>query len=96
MGHYSRECLNLLALITKNNMGSSSQRFFVEEKGKTQVHLIEPMSERREKALMGLERSFKICEDVINVVAQTKQLAEDITHLYASVKRFKENGKASK
>jgi hypothetical protein len=43
MGHYSRECLNLLALITKNNMGSSSQRFFVEEKGKTQVHLIEPM-----------------------------------------------------
>jgi hypothetical protein len=30
------------------------------------------MSERREKALMGLERSLKILEDVIDVMAQTK------------------------
>jgi hypothetical protein len=60
MGHYSRECLNLLALATKENAGPSIRRFSAEEKDKTQVHLIEPMSERREKALMGLEKSFKI------------------------------------
>jgi hypothetical protein len=30
------------------------------------------MSEGREKVLMGLERSFKIPEDVIDIMAQTK------------------------
>jgi hypothetical protein len=35
MGHYSSECLNLLALSTRENMGSSIRRFFAKEKGKT-------------------------------------------------------------
>jgi hypothetical protein len=51
-------------------VGPFTWRFFVEENGKTQVHLIELMSERQEKALMGLKKSFKIHEDVINVMAQ--------------------------
>jgi hypothetical protein len=63
MGHYSREC---------PNTGSSTQRLFAKEKGKTQVHLIELMSERWEKALMGLERNLKIPKDVIDVMAQIK------------------------
>ncbi len=45
MGHYSRECPNLPALATRKNVGSFIRRFSVEEKGKAQVHLIEPMSE---------------------------------------------------
>jgi hypothetical protein len=45
MGHYSRECSNLLTLATRENAGSSTPRFFAEENNKTQVHLIEPMSE---------------------------------------------------
>ncbi len=45
MGHYSKECPNLLALPTRENVGSSTQRFYVEEKGKTQIHLIELMNE---------------------------------------------------
>ncbi len=58
MGHYSRECPNSPALATRENASSSTRRFSVEEKGKAQVHLIEPISEGREKALMGLEKSL--------------------------------------
>jgi hypothetical protein len=72
MGHYSRECPNLPTLATKENTSSSTRRFSAEEKGKAQVHLIEPMSEGREKALMGLEKSLKIPENAIDVMAQTK------------------------
>jgi hypothetical protein len=46
MGHCSRECPNLPALVTKKNVGSSTRRFSTKEKNKVQVHLIEPMSER--------------------------------------------------
>jgi hypothetical protein len=53
-------------------VGSFTRRFFVEEKGKAQVHSIESMNESQKKALMGLERSLKIPEDVINVMAHTK------------------------
>jgi hypothetical protein len=45
MGHYSKECLNLPTLATRVNVGVSTGRFFVEGKGKVQVHLIEPMNE---------------------------------------------------
>ncbi len=45
MGHYSRECPNLLALATGDNVGSSTQRFSAKEKGDAQVHLIEPINE---------------------------------------------------
>jgi hypothetical protein len=90
MGHYSKECPNLLALATKENMGSSIRRFFAKEKGKTQLHSIEPMNERQKKTLMGLEKNFKIPMNVIDVMAQTKRLVEDTIHLSASVKRFKE------
>ncbi len=96
MGHYSRECPNLLALTTRENVGPSTWRFFAEEKGKTQVHLIKLMSDGREKALMGLERSLKIHEDVIYGMAQTKRLAEDIIHPDTGVKRFKEMVRAPK
>jgi hypothetical protein len=54
------------------------------------------MSEGQEKVLMGLERSFKIPEDAIDVMTQTKQPAEDTTHFVASVKKFKEMAKAPK
>jgi hypothetical protein len=77
MGHYLKECPNLLTLSTKKNMGSSTLRFSIEKKGKTQVHLIESMNERRKKALMGLEKSFKIPKNVIDVMAQTKQLVKN-------------------
>jgi hypothetical protein len=69
MGHYSRECPNLPTLATRENAGSSTRRFSEEEKGKAQVHLVEPMSEGLEKALMGLEKSLKIPEDAIDVMA---------------------------
>jgi hypothetical protein len=36
------------------------------------VHLIEPISEGWEKALMGLEKSLQILEDVMDVMAQIK------------------------
>jgi len=49
MGHYSRKCPNLLALATRENAGSSIQRFSAKEKGKTQLHLIESVSEGQEK-----------------------------------------------
>jgi len=53
-------------------VGPSVQRYSIEEKGKVQVHLIELMNEGQEKALMGLERSLKIPNDVMDVMAQTK------------------------
>ncbi len=96
MGHYSRECPNLPALATRENAGPSTRRFSAEEKGKAQVHLIEPMSEGREKALTGLERSLKIPEDAIDVMAQSKRPAEGTSHPDASVKRFKEMARAPK
>ncbi len=96
MGHYSRECANLLTLVTRENTGSSIQRFSTEEKGKTQVHLIKLMNEGREKTLMGLEKSFKILEDAIDVMAQTKRPVDDTTHPDANVKRFEEMAKTPK
>jgi hypothetical protein len=54
------------------------------------------MSEGQKKVLMGLERNFKILEDVIDVMAQTKQPVEDIAHPNTSVKKFKEMVKALK
>jgi len=96
MGHYSREYPNSPALATGENASSSTQRFSTEEKGKAQVHIIEPMNERREKALMGLEKSLQFPEDAMDVMAQTKQSAEDTTHIDANVKRFKEMARAPK
>jgi hypothetical protein len=74
MGHYSRECPNLPALVTRKNAGSFTLRFSTEEKGKVQVHLIEPMSEGRKKALTSLERNLKIPEDVIDVMGEFNPL----------------------
>jgi hypothetical protein len=54
------------------------------------------MNERQEKMLMGLEDSLKILEDVVDVMAQTKQSLEDTTHPNTSVKRFKEMARALK
>jgi hypothetical protein len=96
MGHYSRECPNLPALATKENVSSSTRKFSTEEKGKAQVHLIEPISERRKKVLMGLEKSFQFSKDAMDVMAQTKRPAEDTTHPDASAKRFKEMARAPK
>ncbi len=45
---------------------------------------------------MGLEKSLKILEDAMDVMAQTKRPAEDTTHPNASVKRFKEMARAPK
>jgi hypothetical protein len=47
------------------------------------------MSERQKKTLMGLKKNFKIPKDVVNVMAQTKQLLEDTTRSNINVKRFK-------
>jgi len=44
-------------------VSSSTRKFSAEEKGKTQVYLIKPISEGQKKVLMGLEKSFKIPED---------------------------------
>jgi hypothetical protein len=60
------------------------------------VHVIEPISEGREKALMGLEKNPQIPEDAVDVMAQTKQPVEDTIHLDVSVKRFKEMVRAPK
>jgi hypothetical protein len=60
------------------------------------VHLIEPISEGREKALMGLDRSLQFLEDAMDVMAQTKRPVEDTTHLDINVKRFKEMARAPK
>ncbi len=96
VGHYSRKCPNLPALATRKNAGFSTRRFSAEEKGKAQVHLIEPINEGRKNVLMGSEKSFKIPEDVMDVMAQTKRPVEDTTHLDANVKRFKEMATAPK
>jgi hypothetical protein len=72
MGHYSRECPNSSALATKENASSFTRRFSAKEKGKAQVHLIQSISEGREKALMGLEKSLQIPKDVVDVMAQIK------------------------
>ncbi len=96
MGHYSRECPNSPALATRENASSSTRRFSAEEKGKAQVHLIEPISEGREKALMGLEKSLQFPEDAMDVMAQAKQPMEDTTHPDVSIKRFKEMARAPK
>jgi len=96
MGHYSRKCPNSPALVTRENASSSTQRFSAEEKGKAQVHLIESISEGRENALMGLEKSLQFLEDAMDVMAQTKRPTEDTTHPDANVKRFKEMVRAPK
>jgi hypothetical protein len=96
MGHYSRECPNSPALATRENASSSTRRFSVEEKGKAQVHLIEAISEGREKALMGLEKSLQFPEDAMDVMAQAKRPMEDTTHPNVSIKRFKEMARAPK
>jgi hypothetical protein len=90
MGHYSRECSKLLTFHNRKNMGSFTQRFFTKEKGKIQVHLIKLMNERWEFFLMGLEKTLKILQDVVDVMAQIKQLVENTTHSNTNVIRFKE------
>jgi hypothetical protein len=96
MGHYSRECPNSPALATRENASSSTRKFSIEEKGKAQVHLIEPISEGREKALMGLEKSLQFPEDAMDVMAQAKRPMEDTTQPDVSIKRFKEMARAPK
>jgi hypothetical protein len=54
------------------------------------------MSKGLKKVLMGLERSFKILEDVVDVMAQTKRRMENTIHHDAKVKRFKEMVKTPK
>jgi hypothetical protein len=49
---------NSPTLATRENASSFTPRFSAEEKGKVQVHLIELISERQEKALMGLKKSL--------------------------------------
>jgi hypothetical protein len=46
--------------------------------------------------LMGLEKNFKIPEDAIDVMAQIKWSAKDITHPKANIKRFKKMARAPK
>ncbi len=96
MGHYWKECPNLPSLPTRENMVFSTWRFFVKKKDKIQVHLTEPMSERRKKTLMGLKKNIKIPKDVVDVMSQTKQSLEENTHLDINVKRFKEMARAPK
>jgi hypothetical protein len=96
MGHYSRECPNSPVLATRKNASSSTRRSSAEEKGKAQVHLIEPISEGREKALMGLEKSLQFPKDAMDVMAQAKRPMEDTTHPDVIIKRFKEMARAPK
>jgi len=81
IGHYSKKCPNLPTLPIKKKLNSFTRRFFTKEEGKTQVHLIELMNERRKEALMGLERSLEFFKDVVGVMAQTKRLVEDTTNI---------------
>ncbi len=60
------------------------------------MHLIEAISEGREKALMGLEKNLQFPEDAMDVMAQAKRPMEDTTHPDVSIKRFKEMARASK
>jgi hypothetical protein len=46
--------------------------------------------------LIGLKKNLKILEDVVDVMAQTKWLLKDTTHINISVKRFKELTRAPK
>jgi len=96
MGHYSIKCPNLPTLPIRENVGSFIQRFSIEKKGKIQGHLIEPMSEGREKTLIHLKRNFNFFENVIDVMAQTKQPVEDSIHFDITVKRFEEIARALK
>ncbi len=96
MGHYSRECPNSPVLATRKNASSSTRRSSAEEKGKAQMHLIEPISEGREKALMGLEKSLQFPKDAMDVMAQAKRPMEDTTHPDVIIKRFKEMARAPK
>jgi hypothetical protein len=59
MGHYSRVCPNFPILPSKKNMGSFIRRFSAKEKGKSQVHLIEPMNKGREMAFMGFGKELQ-------------------------------------
>jgi len=54
------------------------------------------MNEGQEKALMGLEKNFKILKEMMDVMAQNKRPMEDTTHHDTNVKRFKEMAKAPK
>jgi hypothetical protein len=45
------------------------------------------MNERREKALMSLEKSLKILKNVVDVMAQTKRLVENIMNILTQVLR---------
>ncbi len=54
------------------------------------------MNERQKKVFMGLHKSLKIWEDVVDVMAQTRWLLEDTTHPNTNIKRFKEMVKAMK
>jgi hypothetical protein len=45
---------------------------------------------------MGLEKSLQFPKDAMDVMAQTKRLAENTTHPDTSIKRFKEMARAPK
>jgi len=54
------------------------------------------MSEGWEKALVSLERNFKIPKDVVDVMAQIKWPVENTIHLDANIKRFMEMARTPK
>ncbi len=95
-GTLFKRMFKFVSLAHQKNMGSFTQRFSVKEKGKTQIHLIEPMCERWEKVLMGLQMNFKIPKDVIDVMAQIKWLVEDTIHHNTNITRFQEMAKTPK
>jgi hypothetical protein len=77
----------LANLAYKKNVSSFTRRFFTKEEGKTKIHLIEPMNERRNKALMGLERNLKILKNVVDVMAQIQRLVENTMSILTQVLR---------